>query len=483
MAELIPVPAEVSKQSQATRILEIVQGRDGKIFRSQTGEAFAAFGSRTFQIKSETFKNFLANLFYEASDTVAGAHALSDAVNTLCGRALFQADQEKIYCRIAHWEGQIVLDLANDPQLQVLVISKNGCEVTDRSPVNFVRHAGMQPLPPPQHGCKLADELKPFINSSPDDFDLVIAFLLSTLQPGGAYPILQISGEQGSSKTSVAKLIRLLIDPNEAPARGPARSERDVAISAGRSFVQVFDNLSTMPEWFSDCLCRMSTGQAFATRALYQDSEEKVFALHRPVILNGIGELSTRSDLVDRSLSIHLPRIEPTKRRTEQEFWTAFEEARPRILGGLVDVAAKALRDLHTVESGAFGRMSDFCRWIIAAESALGWKPGKFMALYNKKRMEAESAVLEESLVAELIVQFMHTKRKFWGTATELRNSLLTHACSVNVGRDPRFPSTANALSSAVARLAPALRTVGLKIERGRTQAQRWILIEACQSG
>lgn len=141
-------------------------------------------------------------------------------------------------------------------------------------------------------------------------------------------------------------------DPNEAPARGPAKSERDVAVSAGRSFIQVFDNLSTIPEWFSDCLCRMSTGQAFATRALYSDAEEKVFSLHRPVILNGIGELSTRSDLVDRSIVIHLPRIAPAKRRTDQEFWQAFEEARPRIFGALVDVAAKALGALSTVESG-----------------------------------------------------------------------------------------------------------------------------------
>jgi putative DNA primase/helicase len=33
-----------------------------------------------------------------------------------------------------------------------------------------------------------------------------------------------------------------------------------------------FDNISAIPVWLSDCLCRLSTGGAYATRGLYTNT-------------------------------------------------------------------------------------------------------------------------------------------------------------------------------------------------------------------
>ena len=51
-------------------------------------------------------------------------------------------------------------------------------------------------------------------------------------------------------------------------------------------------------------------------------------------ITNGIEELATRGDLLDRSISPYLPSIEEEGRRSETEFWTDYYGARPRIFGG-----------------------------------------------------------------------------------------------------------------------------------------------------
>ena len=72
-----------------------------------------------------------------------------------------------------------------------------------------------------------------------------------------------------------------------------------------------------LPFWLSDALCRLASGGSFAVRQLYTDDEEMLFQARRPVILNGIEEIASRSDLVDRLLGAHLPPIPEERRRPE----------------------------------------------------------------------------------------------------------------------------------------------------------------------
>jgi hypothetical protein len=83
-------------------------------------------------------------------------------------------------------------------------------------PVRFRRPAGILPLPVPARGGSI-EALWPLLNlSSRSDFVLVVAWLLATLRPDGPYPLLAISGEQGSAKTVLSKMLKALIDPNVA---------------------------------------------------------------------------------------------------------------------------------------------------------------------------------------------------------------------------------------------------------------------------
>jgi hypothetical protein len=91
------------------------------------------------------------------------------------------------------------------------------------------------------------------------------------LRSDGPYPLLAISGEQGSAKTVLSKLLKALIDPNAAPERALSREERELMIAANNGYVFAFDNLSGLPSWLSDALCRLATGGSFAVRQLYTD--------------------------------------------------------------------------------------------------------------------------------------------------------------------------------------------------------------------
>ena len=108
--------------------------------------------------------------------------------------------------------------------------------------------------------------------------------------------------------------------------------------------MQAFDNLSKVPDWLSDAFCRIATGGGFKTRRLYRDTEEISLQVCRPQILNGIEDLATRDDLRDRGILFELPVILSRRRKPEREFWSDFDEARPHILGALLDAASTALR-------------------------------------------------------------------------------------------------------------------------------------------
>jgi hypothetical protein len=71
---------------------------------------------------------------------------------------------------------------------------------------------------------------------------------------------LAISGEQGSAKTILSKILRALIDPNVAPVRALPREERELMIAANNGHLLAFDNLSGLAPWLSDSLCRLASG-------------------------------------------------------------------------------------------------------------------------------------------------------------------------------------------------------------------------------
>jgi hypothetical protein len=65
-------------------------------------------------------------------------------------------------------------------------------------------------------------------------------------------------------------------------------------IAANNGFA--FDNLSGLPKWVSDALCRLATGGSFAVRQLHADDGEILFEAARPILLN------SRPDLGDRAI-------------------------------------------------------------------------------------------------------------------------------------------------------------------------------------
>src|SRR5262249_3587483 len=151
------------------------------------------------------------------------------------------------------------LDLA-DEQWRAIEIDTDGWRIIPAPPVRFRRAPGMLPLPEPKAGGAVG-QLRAFLNvKSDDDFELALAWLLAAMRDRGPYPVLALMGEQGSAKTSFATILRLLVDPSTAPLRSFPREDRDLFIAASNGWIVGYDNVSRVPSWLSDALCRLATG-------------------------------------------------------------------------------------------------------------------------------------------------------------------------------------------------------------------------------
>ena len=449
-------------------------GRDGVV------DTNAEVGGHreTWPIASKNFRDYLFGRFLSKTGRWPSSEAQKSILDMLEGKARCECPEREVCVRVGTREDKIYVDLSDD-SWRAVEIDSAGWRVVETAPVRFRRAKGMKALPVPERDGSL-QALRPFVNvASEKDFTLINAWLLGTFQGKGPYPILVLTGQQGSAKSTTMAILRSLTDPNIAPLRNLSRDERDMFISAENSHVLAFDNVSGLPPWLSDALCRLSTGGGMATRTLYANREEEIFRATRPTILNGIPEFATRPDLVDRTIIIELAPISEEARRTEEELWAAFEAVRPAILGCLLDGMVQALRRYRDVRLSQSPRMADFARLAVASEPVL-WPEGSFELAYVSNREMAMDTALEADLVGDAVRRLMATNREWVGTATELlallagRDGLYV---SDEILRRRDFPTSPKALSDRLRRIAPFLKQVGITVVWLRDKRRRSITI------
>lgn len=238
-----------------------------------------------------------------------------------------------------------------------------------------------------------------------------------------------------------------------------------------------FDNLSGIKPWFSDALCRISTGGGYSDRQLYTDSDQVIIEVMRPIILNGIDSLSNRNDLLARSLVINLPRIDARQRKPKAMLMANYESARPEILGGLLDAVSCALRNMSQVKLDEIPRMADFAIWVSASEDALPWDNGKFLETYREHLEESIDESLEADAVAMAIMEIAE-EGEWRGTITELFQEFENKVSDPELKRYG-WPKTWRGLSNRLNRVAPLLAAKGIQVERPpRTATRRLIIIK-----
>lgn len=453
--------------TQADILVDLAQAAE--LFHTPDGTGYADIdinGHReTWSIRAKGFRSWLARRFFETTQGAPSSEALQSALNVIEAKAQFDGIERIVHLRVGGLDEKLYLDLC-DETWRAVEIDTAGWRVLDNPPIRFRRASGMQPLAMPVKGGSVKT-LRSFLNVQSDaDFVLVVAWALAVLRNRSPYPVIVLSGEQGSAKSTFSAILRSLLDPNTAPLRALPREDRDLFIAANNGHVLAFDNVSGLPVWMSDTLCRLATGGGFAVRQHYTDQDEVLFEAARPVILNGIEEIVSRPDLADRSIFLTLESIPEEKRRPETELWAAFEAERPRLLGVLLDAMVEGIKRLPATHLEKLPRMADFAIWASACETAL-WPAGTFWSAYCTNRSEAAQSVLEADSIALLVRELVDQRTVWTGTCADLLEELSSLLSDVTA-RPKGWPDSPRKLSGRLRRAAGPLRTMGIKIDFSR---------------
>lgn len=491
LIELPDLPLDIPKADQVlaeqprrtTQVEELIALAQEQcaFFRDPSGDTYARVhvGDHIEVVglggKGGSMRQWLEYQFLQDHRRPPSNEALQQSVSALAAIARYDAGIEPTYVRVGSYNGRLYLDLG-DPRWRAVEIDASGWRIVSQPPVALLRPKGMLPLPEPQQGAPpLITTLRPLLNvSSERDWTLLVGWLVGSLMPPsvGARAHLALFGEQGSAKSTATRLLRILIDPHLADVRTAPRDEHDLAIAAKHSAILAFDNVSHLPEWLSDALCRLSTGAAFTTRELFSDDVEMLFSAKRQVVMNGISDFVNRSDLLDRLLCVTLDPIPEEQRKPEASLWQQIEAARPAILGALLDAVSTALRRLPELPQPAtLPRLADFAMWVEAAAPALGWREGTMLDAFGEMRKEASERIIEGNPLASRLIKIFRN-RAFVGTAQELLDTL-----SADFSRDnpaPKgFPKTPARLSAGLHEVAQNLKSVGLIVDDNRKKERR----------
>jgi hypothetical protein len=485
-------PAKDSKKkpSQAEILIDLAEQDNVEFWHTPDHEQYATVvengHNENMAINSSSFKRWLSwKMFSGVDGKVPGSQALQDAINTMGGKAEFLGEELATFVRVAEKDGKIYVDIG-DVDWNAIEISGGSWKLIANPPVKFVRPKGLLPLVMPERGGNIND-LRCLLNAGDDDtWMLIVAWMLQAFWPRGPYAHLSLGGEQGTLKSTMTRMIKMIIDPSTTALRRMPKNEEDMMIAAKRERVLSFDNLSGIGHEMSDSLCCLSTGGSLGKRALYENDEEHSITAMRPAIMNGIDALTSRGDLLDRTIIIDLPVVDQKNRKSIEDIDVKFNKIRPKILGALLDITAKGWdTKIGNIEN--LPRMADFARWILACEAHLPWKKGRFLKVYHESKCNAIGDSISGNKFAMAIKDYTG---KHYANPDKVSNIIPTvlfkNLCEQEgfssnfIPKGIGWPSSPSAMSKLLNRMSAGLRQQRVIVTQHKSDGVRYISL-ACR--
>ena len=459
--------ALTAKQKDKGEKTDLIAEIGGNYFSTPQGLAFY-YGkdSIPIEVESTQFEGLLSEIKYNADGRPANGEEIL-AVRRLA-RYYASKNVREVGVRTARDGDAIIYDpLMEDGK--VFRIDKTGLQlVSPESPLT-VRFTGMLPAEVKEGSQKDYLNLSGIWSMDDSTRILSIGLDFSRFIPGIPHAIEDVIGDHGAGKTSYTETKRELIDPSGALSQSLKWDERDISISALHQGVLAFDNVNTtMPDYISDVLCRISTGQGFRTRELYSNTSEVILKLKKPIIINGINLPGYKPDFLDRSVPILLRPIFGDGRLTENEIRQRVQELLPKARGYLLSIIPRAIQLYPDVEKELMGklpRMADFVIWAECGLRAMGFSPNAFFDAYQQvKKRETEDLAKENTLIIA-IQELMEGKDEWKGTSSELLEALNPYVTENKRRFDAKvLPNDPKRLGRLIKEHELVLRDLGLEI-------------------
>lgn len=453
-----------ARRSMADRLIDYALADEPLLFVDQHGAPHALVNGQPVLLNSRCY-DWLSLSLWEREAKSASGEALARASQTLRAMAKFGGETRTLHVRSAWHDDALYVELDAG---KVIRIDASGWKLDPEPRVMFRRFVNLKPLPTPKSGGTLGSLLELLPLRSERDRRLLLAYAACGLLPHVARPILLTTGAMGSGKTTLHRIVKRLLDPTtpETIRIDP----RDALQKAAHCAVVLCDNLSGLSDWQVNAVCRWVTGEGDSKRVLYTDDDDFIVEIKRLVLLNGINPPADRADFLDRCLCVELERIPDDRRKAERDIWAAFDLEHARWLGCLFDLLSAAMRRKEKLRLSRLPRLADWGEWMAAVYEAAGWGVETFFADWSGNVEAQQTAVLDGSTFAQVVLAFMSDKNEWTGTPSDLLSALQKTAESQNLNTksDRKFPATPDWLWRRLREILPLLTSQGIEASRPR---------------
>lgn len=429
-------------------------------------------------VESKRFLDLLFSIHFDNTHSALPDKTRKAAKNIARHHAITNIKQENNYLRFANLEGIIYIDLC-DGKGSVVVVSSDGHQVVTNPPVNFVRHPHMLPLPYPNAKAKGdLDLLFDMLRVSKKDRLLLTAWIVSAFDDSIPRPILMLFGEPGSSKSTLAKYIRKMIDPSTGNLIHLSTSNRSLAATLLHHAVPAFDNIDVLRKTKSDLFCSAVTGTSISERKLQTNSDTAMICLKKSIIFTSIDVPTTAEDLIDRSILLEMPRISGFDRSKEQLLDVEFERNYTELFTSVLLLLSKSLQLKGTFPLKTNIRMADWAGMAGACALALEQNPQDLVSEITLRRLNNPNIELPDRVFILRITDYIRSKQKIDGTVTSVLQGFKEYA-KTHFKDENGVPSAANVFSRKLRKYLPFFEQLGIRVTLSSTAKDaRYILIE-----
>lgn len=475
-------------RADASEVLAVLDQHDMELTVDTDGRAFVSFGGPRFNrwpVRSADAEGEIRRLFRparrwrttegEIRDVPISRTVMGTVIDSLDAWA--HAEQRQPHpvrvaaCRSATW-----IDLGQ-PGWSAVRVGRRGWEVRDGREVPFSRPSGMQPMPRPVRHPAALQRLRALLAGLDDfDFHAVLFFMLASLRARGPFPIGVLHGGEGARKTSVARILRAILDPHALEVSSLPERLRDGVTQGAQLRLLVYDNLSEISPEFADTLCQRCEGATAGFRTNYSDRDLTIVRSYGPTLLTGIVAMVGRADLASRCLFLPVTPPAAGAYRPLEEVEAELDAIRPGVLAVLLDamVIAEDRIAAGQVPGSSASRLASFERLARAAAPAFGLSPAAVDRVLERQQELRRRAISDNDAVAAALLDFLSREARQDGLMQPpgriawkgSRTELLARLNEVTpTGRFlPDWPKTGSAIGQHLKRLEVMLQAMGIDV-------------------
>jgi phage/plasmid primase-like uncharacterized protein len=426
-----------------------------------------------YRLDSKEFEQWIMREYNQQTGKILSPTSIKTCVANLMSCATIKCD---VFQRVGfttellngETNYKVFIDLA-DPEDNIIEITESGWKLISNEdcPVVFTRNSNTAPLPVPIE-AKASDiyELFNYINILPEDRQLVVAWIIESLLPHSEFPILAINGSQSSGKSTCQKYLKQLIDPGVVNSFGTPTSSQDLEVMAINNYLVSIDNIAGVPSPLQDVLCRIATEGGYGGRKYYTRAEQEVVSARRPIIINGINEFVTNTDLTRRTIKLDLPTLNVESRTAETNLAGNFITAKPKIFGAILTLLGEVIRLTPSVVlPGCLDTLLGFAITGTAIDEILKGEnvnsEMSFVEKFNNKQRITKIDSIDHSSIMMAVIRALQCRGTFEGTWMQLFIDIEPYVKNIQ-----DWIKTPKKLSNLVRRHEPGLQEVGIKVER-----------------